>query len=73
MSKLNLDDVLIICLGTADMVESLFDTSDTDTFRDWIVRDDGIDRGNAEDPWCDTAGEAVTNEVWVDESVPSSD
>jgi hypothetical protein len=34
MSKLNLDDVLFICLGMADAAESRRETSDTESWRD---------------------------------------
>jgi hypothetical protein len=50
MSKLNLDDVLFMCLGTADMVEPLLEGLEKDTFLDRTVREDGLDPDRVDDP-----------------------
>lgn len=43
MSKLNLDDVLVMCLGSADKVDFLLGAPERETFRELTVRVDGVD------------------------------
>jgi hypothetical protein len=51
MSKLNLEEVLFICLGTADATEPFLDMPDTDSWRDAVVLTDAEARGARGASW----------------------
>jgi hypothetical protein len=50
MSKLNLDDVLFMCFGRADRVESRRSDPDSEKFRDAVVLTDDIEPRTPEAP-----------------------
>ncbi len=52
--KLNLEDVLFMCLGTTDATLSLADLSEMETFLDPTEAVEGVDLGNEEDASTDT-------------------
>jgi len=73
MSKLNLEDVLFMCLGMEDSVESRIDPLDRDILREPVVlvdRTDGLESGSGEVSIV-TAVDLVEDEACIDAAGPS--